>query len=380
MAGIRVLDLAQAVSGPFAGRILGDLGADVVKVEWPRGDITNLFGKRVAGTAGLFLQMNAGKRGISVDLADAGGVELLRRLTERADVVIENFRPGVLDRAGLGYEALVATNPGLVMLSISGFGKDSPEAQRQAYAPVLHAESGLLDRQAVADGRAPADTTLALADTLAALHGTIAVLAALRLRDTTGQGQHIDLGMLQAMVASDDYTHNSIDKVAEIYPPRGDIWEAAGGPILVAADPKTIWVRVRDHTGVSDPAPADTTLPEKIAARTAVVASWIASFEDRAMLIAELAAAGLPWADLRTKDSLLDSPTLRAYDSVKTVDAPGGPRGVIRMPYRFSNASADVSGPSPTRGQHNGRVLADWLGLTGDEAAVLVDEGVLLQD
>jgi CoA:oxalate CoA-transferase len=149
--GIRVLDLSQAVSGPYAARSFTDMGADVVKVEWPRGDVTNVFGQRRAGLSGLFTQMNAGKRGVAIDRTTPAGKDLVARLADKADVVIENFRPGVLERAGLGYDTLSARNRRLVMLSISGFGRQSPESQRQAYAPVIHAESGLLARQSSID-------------------------------------------------------------------------------------------------------------------------------------------------------------------------------------------------------------------------------------
>ena len=378
LKGTRVLDLSQAVSGPYAGRILSDLGAEVVKVEWLRGDVTSVFGRRIGGLSGLFLQMNAGKRGISLDLSHPAAPGLIMQLAAVADIVIENFRPGVLDRLGLSYGELSEQNPGLVMLSISGFGRDGPESQRQAYAPVLHAESGLLTRQAEADGRAPVDTTMALADTLAALHGTIAILAALRLRTSTGAGQHIDLGMLQAMVASDDYTHNSIDSVEQVYPVRGDIWPAAGGPVLVAADPKTMWAKLRAFAGLEDPSAPGAPVAEKVHARRSVIAAWMASFETRESLIAALEAASLPWAELRTKESLLQSPTLQSYESVAVVDTPNGPRGVVRTPYRFSAASSDVVASAPTRGQHNHNVFEEWLGLDTNEVAALEAAGALL--
>jgi CoA:oxalate CoA-transferase len=379
MEGLRVLDLSRAVSGPYAGRMLADLGADVVKVEWARGDITNLFGRKVAGLSGLFTQMNVSKRGVSIDLTAPDGVALIGDLAAAADVVIENFRPGVLERAGISFEELSVRNPRLVMLSISGFGATSPESQRQAYAPVIHAESGVLARQATLDQRAPADLGLALADTLAALHGTIAVLAALSLRATTNRGQHIDLGMLHAMVASDDYTHNSIDGVTDIYAPRGDIWDAPGGPIMIAADPKTLWFRVTNHTNMPDPAPPKSELTAKIEARTAAVANWIRSFDSRERLIAELEAANLPWADLRSTETLLESPTLKEGDVVAYVDDhDGGKRGVVRLPYRFSDADCDVRGPAPTRGQHNRDVLVEWLDLSSEQISRLEQTAALL--
>jgi len=156
LAGIRVLDLSRALSGPFAGRILGDLGADVVKVEMPGTDIAHGFGKTELPHSGLYTQLNAGKRNLSFDLFTPAGRDLALQLAEACDVVIENFRPGTLDRVNLGWEDLSTANPGLVMLSISGFGQTGPEAGRRAYAPVIHAEAGLLGRQAEADDREPA--------------------------------------------------------------------------------------------------------------------------------------------------------------------------------------------------------------------------------
>ena len=209
---LRVLDLSRAVAGPFAGRILADLGANVVKAELPGTDVAQAYGKVIRGRAGLYSQVNAGKRSVLMDLHQPAGVSLLLDLAAACDVVVENFRPGVLDRFGTGWPALSAVNPRLVMLSISGFGQDGQDAERAAYAPVIHAEAGLIGRQADLSGDPPEDIAFALADALAGLHGTIAILAALRLRDRTGTGQHIDLSMLEAMLATDDYTHYSIDE------------------------------------------------------------------------------------------------------------------------------------------------------------------------
>src|SRR5437764_389410 len=194
--GLRVLDLSRAVAGPFAGRILADLGADVVKAELPGTDVTQAFGKVIRGRSGLYSHVNAGKRSILLDLHQPGDVARLLDLAAACDVLVENFRPGVLDRFGAGWPALSAVNPRLVMLSISGFGREGDDAGRAAYAPVIHAEAGLIGRQAAITGDPPADIAFALADALAGLHGTIAILAALRLRDRTGTGQYIDLRLL----------------------------------------------------------------------------------------------------------------------------------------------------------------------------------------
>jgi CoA:oxalate CoA-transferase len=378
LTGHRVLDLSQAIAGPLVGRVLADLGADVVKVEWPNGDVTNRFGPTTAGLTGVFTHMNAGKRGIGVDLKSPAGVALLRRLAERADVVVENFRPGILDRAGLGYADLAATNPGLVMASVSGFGRTSPESGRAAYAPVIHAESGLLARQATADGKPVTDYTVSFADEIAALHTSVAVLAALTMRARTGTGQHIDMSMLEALVATDDHISDAIDGIAEPSDSRGYAYDATGGPILVASQPRHLWRVLSRAHGLDDGTAPDADIPTKAAARQEAMAAWMRSFRDRRDLLAALDAANIAWADVRDATTLLDSPSLRAGRVVEPVDDhAGGHRGVIRMPYRFSAATSGVRGPAPRRGQHDSEVLADWLGTTPADVAALVADGTL---
>jgi CoA:oxalate CoA-transferase len=378
LSGHRVLDLTQAIAGPLIGRILADLGADVVKVEWPNGDVTNRFGTATAGLTGVFTHMNAGKRGIGVDLKSPAGVALLRRLADRADVVLENFRPGILDRAGLGYADIAATNPAVVMASVSGFGRTSPESGRAAYAPVIHAESGLLARQAAADGRPVTDYTVSFADEIAALHTSVAVLAALTMRARTGTGQHIDMSMLEALVATDDHASDAIDGVTEPADSRGYAWDAPGGPIVVATQPRHMWRVLSTTHGLQDGTAADADISTKAAARHDAMAAWMQAFPTRQDLLAALDAANLAWADVRDATTLLDSPSLRHGHVVEQVDDhAGGERGVIRMPYRFSAASSAVRGPAPRRGQHDAAVLADWLGASAADVDAMVADGTL---
>jgi CoA:oxalate CoA-transferase len=282
-----------------------------------------------------------------------------------------------LERAGLGYDRLAGDNPSVILLSISGFGQSGAAMARQAYAPVIHAEAGLIDRQASVDGRPPTDIALALADSLAGLHGAVAILAALTLRTRTGAGQHIDLSMLEAMLATDDYTHNAIDGEEIGLTSRGQIWDAKDGRILIAADVKTIWARLSKHGRLTD-SDADASLEAKIAARSDTIAAWIASHEDRDQLTAELVAADLAWADVRSLDTVLTSPVVADRDVVAWVDdGKGGERGVVRSPYRFSDAECNVRGPAPTRGRDNEGVLSDWLGLGPGDVVQLRDAGAL---
>ena len=282
-------------------------------------------------------------------------------LTAACDVLVENFRPGVLDRFGAGWAALSAVNPRLVMLSISGFGREGDDAGRAAYAPVIHAEAGLIGRQADITGEPPADIAFALADALAGLHGTIAVLAALRLRDRTGTGQHIDLSMLEAMLATDDYTHYSIDE----HPVRsacGEVWPAPGGPILISADRRYLWRQLKTCFGVADPDP-DAPLEDKLRVRAGVMADWFAAHPDRDALKRDLESARLPWADIRHAGDVLAAPSVARRDTVVEVtDGDGEKRSVARMPYRFSDAASGPVRGVPEPGEHTDDVLRDWTG------------------
>jgi len=378
LEGVRVLDLSRVLSGPFAGRMLADLGADVVKVEPPEGDMTRTWGREIAGRPGYYFQQNAGKRNVCVDLKSEGGPELVAALADEADVLIENFRPGVLARFGLGWEDLSASNPRLVMLSITGFGQDGPEADRQAYAPVIHAEAGIIGRQATHDGDSPSDLMLSVADTNASLHGLVGLLAALYLRQRTGLGQHVDIAMLDTMLATDDYLHHTLDDFLPEKRLGGYCYDAAGGPILVSAQPPHVWRQISSTFGLADPTPEGADTETKIRCRTEAIEGWIAAHTDRDVLKADFTRANLAWADVRNADTVMSSPTVKHRNMAAEVDdGNGGSRLVVNSPYRYSAATAGVRGPAPRRGEHNLEVLSHWLGLGPGDVERLSASGVL---
>ncbi|MPY93569.1 MAG: CoA transferase [Acidimicrobiia bacterium] len=381
LQGTKVLDFSRVLAGPFAGRMLSDLGADVVKVEPPEGDVTRGFGRRINGIGGYFNQQNAGKRDVCVDLAADGSTELLLKLVAEADIVLENFRPGVMARFGLGWEQLRAANPSLVMLSISGFGQDGPERDRASYAPIVHAETGLLARQAFVDGDQPSDIALSVADTFTALHGLVGVLAALHLAKATGVGQHIDLAMVNAVVATDDYVHFVLED-APIVAGGGRIFDAVGGPIMLAGDEKWWWRQLSRGGGLADPTPEGADLKAKISARRAAIEAHLLSFPDRASLIAALDAVNLAWGNVFDHREVYErQPSVGAREMLTEVDdRAGGRRKVTQTPYRFSAAQAGVRGPSAYRGEHNYDALEDWIGLSKTEIDELHTSGVLLQE
>jgi CoA:oxalate CoA-transferase len=365
LAGLRVLDLSRVLAGPFAGRMLADLGADVVKVEPPAGDITRLWGSRRNGISGYFNQQNAGKRGICVDLSVPAGVELIKALAATADILIENFRSDVMVRLGVGYPVLAAANPRLIMLSISGFGAEGPESGRAAYAAIIHAESGIMARQAAMAGGHPVDLSLSVADTNAGLHGLVAVLAALHLRERTGTGQHIDLAMLDATLVNDDHVHFALDEALGLKNMPSEVWNTAAGAIVVAGDFRFLWRQLNTVMGVADPTPPGAPLEDKIAARRAATAHFLNEVcQDRAAVIAAMDEMNLAWGDVRTSSQSLDSPTVRHRQTFAEVNDRGnGTRRLPQSPYRFSAADSFVRGGAPHQGEHNEIVVETWLGL-----------------
>jgi len=377
LAGVRVLDLSRVLAGPFAGRMLSDLGAEVVKLEPPEGDVTRGWGRMRNGLSGYYTQQNAGKRSMCVDLEVPGGAELVRRLAGCVDLLIENFRPGVMSRHGLTYGELARENPRLIMLSISGFGQEGPESKRPAYASVLHAEAGLVDRHAEQDGNAPSDPVISIADYNAGLHGLVALLSALYLREQNGSGQYIDLAMLDVMLATDDYANFALDEIP-LTRGGGEVWEAPGGPIMITGDFRVIWkLLVRFH-GVVDPTPQGASLEQKIALRRQAVADFMLSFDDRAKLTAALDSVNLAWGDVRSTAAAYRSPTARSRGVVAQVDDRGGEtRPTVQSPYRFSQARSGVAGGPAYRGEHNREVLEQWLGASPEEIARLERSGIL---
>ena len=377
LEGLKVLDMSRVLAGPFAGRMLCDLGADVVKVEPPEGDSTRLWGRMAGGISSYFNMANAGKRCISIDLRAEGARELVIDLAAKADVVLENFRPDVMPRLGIGYEQLAAKNPRLIMLSISGFGRDGPESRRPAYAPIVHAELGLIHRVQTREG-VKVDLPLSVPDTNAGLHGLVALLSAVIMRDRTGLGQHIDLSMMDATLVSDDQLHFEIEHAEGTRNLPPDIWETGVGGILVSVDFRYLWKLLTTEFGITDPSTGDTPLEEKISLRRSAVAAFMQSLGSWDAVERTMDKMNLAWGRVRAGKDLREQPTLASRASIVEIDdRAGGTRPIAQTPYRFSQAAAGVRGPAPHRGEHNADVLADWLGQSPATISALYESGII---
>jgi len=382
LSGLKVLDFSRVLAGPFAGRMLCDLGADVVKVEPPDGDITRLWGANVGGIPGYFSQQNAGKKNICIDLRAEGASELVFEMVKQADILIENYRPDVMPRLGLGYESLTKINPKLIMLSISGFGRDGPESHRPAYAPIVHAETGLMARQAKRSEIPYSDLPLSVADTNASLHGLVGLLSAVIYREKSGVGQHIDIAMIDTILVTDDQLHYDIEASEDTGPLRNDTWETGMGPILVSADFRWLWKNLVKHFDeFDDSSTKEMALEDKIRVRRELVGNFMIGLKTWDEVEAVMAEMNMAWGKVRDPRTMRDQETVVSRGSITEIDdRVGGVRPIPQSPYRFSNANSGVQGFAKHRGEDNFSVLSDWIGNSNEETQALLDAGVLCRD
>lgn len=376
---LKVLDFSRVLAGPFAGRMLSDLGADVVKIEPPDGDITRYWGREIANIPGYFHQQNAGKRNICLDLRAEGAADLVKRMVQEADILIENYRPDVMGRLGIGYEDLKAVNKKLIMLSISGFGHNGPESGRATYAPVIHAEAGLIHRNTQRNEVVLHDMPLSVADTNASLHGLVGILAALHMRERTGKGQHIDIAMIDATIATDDQLSFDLEDANHTRSLPNEIWETPIGPVLLSTDFRVLFRGLTTVHGLEDPATPNMGLEEKIAIRRAAVDKFMHTLDTREKFVEAMKAMNIAWGDVRDPSTVREQPTIASRGSVVEIDdRAGGTRPIVQSPYRFSEARSGVKGPAAHRGEHNREILQAWLKLSDEEVAQLMESDAVV--
>ena len=369
LAGIKVLDLSRVLAGPFAGRMLSDLGADVVKLEPPEGDVTRHWGVKRGDISGYYHQQNAGKRNIAVDLRHPKGVEIVKSLVKQADVLIENFRPDVMQRLGIDYDTLAEINPRLIMLSISGFGANNTDSRRAAYAPIIHAETGLVARQAEVTGAFPTELPLSVADTNAAMHGLIGLLAVLYARQQSGLGDHVEIAMVDATIVTNDGMHSALEglKVGV----TNEVHETAGGLLMLAGEFRYIWKLLSSVYGVSDGLEdlQNATLEEKIQSRRAASKHFFTeTCSSREEVIVALDKMNIAWGDVRPASDVRELASVKARGSIIEVDdRAGGTRSIPDSPYKFRQLEAGVRAGAPHLGEHNEEVLRQWLDWSDEE-------------
>lgn len=356
LAGVRVLDLSRVLSGPFCGRALADLGAEVVKVEPPEGDLTRFSHPRVNSMSGYYAQQNARKRNVSLDLRRPEATEVVLRLTERSDLLIENFRPGVMERMGLGYEAVAARNPGIVYGSITGYGQDGPWSDRRAYAVVIHAEAGMTDKSLDHRGGAPRHDPFSHADVYAGLELLAGVLAALYQRERTGRGQHVDVAMAAALLSVNEHVQADLsdvdigDELPSLSPGNAPIFRGPGGRrFTIAGDPCAshtfpTYVSLLGRPELAED-PRFATVGARRAHRDDLVAevqAWIDTFDSMEEVEATLATVRFPIGVVRTVAELAASD----WAAHRGARCPTGARGPSASPRR-RGGSPTPERPSP---------------------------------
>jgi crotonobetainyl-CoA:carnitine CoA-transferase CaiB-like acyl-CoA transferase len=372
--GLRVVDLSRVLAGPYCGALLGDLGADVIKVEDPGvGDESRTWPPHKDGESAGYLVNNRNKRGIAVNLKEPDGVAVVRRLTARADVLIENFRTGTMEEFGLGYDALAAANPRLVYCSVSAFGRTGPRADGAGYEALMQAFSGIMSITGEPGG-APVRCGVSFLDLTTGILCAFGIVNALRLRDRTGRGQRVDGSLLETALGLLNFQVEGYLLAGTVPRPLGsahpslspyrnfrcgdDQW------VFIAGANDRLWTRLARALGLGDMAddPRFATNIERVKHRAELekrVGDAIAR-QDRETLLKTLDEAGVPATPVNTVDQVVNDPQTATRPTIRRVMHPKlGEIPVVGMPLSFSAMSPDVRRHAPMRGEHTDEVLGE---------------------
>jgi crotonobetainyl-CoA:carnitine CoA-transferase CaiB-like acyl-CoA transferase len=387
--GITVLDLTRVLSGPYCTMLLADMGARVIKIEQPgRGDDTRAWGPPfLNGESAYFLSINRNKESITLDFKQPEGRALLDQLIAKADVLVENFRPGTLNKLGLDYASLAKTHPRLVYCSISGFGHSGPRWKQPGYDAIMQAEGGLMSITGAADAP-PVRLGVAIVDIVSGMFAAYGVAMALLARERTGKGQDIDLAMLDATVALLTYQAGNYFASGKVPARLGnrhpsivpyETFTAADGDFVLAVGNDEQWRTFCAVAGL----PEDerfATNRQRVSGYDALrplVADQLRT-RTRQAWIAALTAAGVPCGSVRNFDELFADPQLDAREMITMVEhATIGPLKALGVPVKLSDTPGAVRTPPPTLGQHTDAVLRDDLGFSADAIAALRRQQVI---
>jgi crotonobetainyl-CoA:carnitine CoA-transferase CaiB-like acyl-CoA transferase len=372
--GIRILDLSRILAGPYCTMILGDLGADVVKIEQPDGDDTRRWGPPFsAGESAYFLSVNRNKRSVTVDLKSADGAALIRRIAHQVDVLVENFKPGTLERLGLSLADLRRQNSRLITLSITGTGIPGADNTNHGYDFIVQASGGLMSISGPEEGP-PCKTGIAIVDITTGMMGANAILAALYSREKTGRGQHIDISLLETQISW-------LANVGEGYLVSGDgparygnahpnivpyqLMQARDGYFALAAGNDLQWRRLCSALKRDDLAQDSrfSTNPQRVTNRELLIKLLNQHFatDYAAHWVKLMSDAGVPAGDVRTIPQALNDPQVLARDMVVTVKHPTiGDLKLLGIPFKFSNTPATIRRPPPLLGEHTDDVLREF--------------------
>lgn len=393
LSDLRVLDLTRAVAGPTCTRILAEMGANVIKVEpTPDGDFARAVSVYKHDRSLYFVQQNRGKQSLCVDLRDPRGLALVAELVAEVDVVVENFRPGVIDAMGLGYERLCAIKSDIILCSISTFGQTGPLAKAPGYDFIAQAYSGITSMVGEPNA-APNVIGAALGDASTGIHAALGILAAIHRRDRNGQGDHLDVAILDAYYSYHDANvHTASATNCEVSPSRegshygyvspAGVFQATGGFVVIMGFmhhwPDLCRALGREDL-IDDAQYCDEAARiERRAALTTIIETWLKSFSDVASAIAVLMEHDVPCAPVLSVADTLSDPHMRERGTVRTVEDPlHGPIDLPGNPVRWKNHPNNISLVAPTLGQHNEQLLRENLGKSNEEIAALRADGIV---
>ena len=392
LSDLKVLDLSRVLAGPYCTMLLADMGADVIKVERPgAGDDTRGYGPPfLSGESTYFLSVNRNKRSMTLDMKHPKGKEILGNLIRTADVLVENFRPGTLEKLGFGYEEALVVNPRLVYCSISGYGHNGPSAAFPGYDLVVQGEGGIADLTGEPDGP-PMKVGTSQADIVAGMNAFSGILLALLARLQTGRGQKVDIGLLDCQVALLTYqagiyfaTGESPKRMGNRHPSIApyETFRSADGYVNLGCGNEAIWRRFCQAAGAPDLAedPRFTTNANRVANRGDLLAIMepLMATRTTAEWVGLLRPQGIPAGPIHSVQEVLEHPQTRARDMVVELDHPlAGPIRVTGIPIKMSDTPGEVRTPPPLLGQHTAEILAGWLGLGPEEIKRLATSGVV---
>jgi crotonobetainyl-CoA:carnitine CoA-transferase CaiB-like acyl-CoA transferase len=390
--GITILDLSRVLSGPYCTMLAGDMGARVIKIEHPvRGDDTRQWGPPFVDTeSAYYLSINRNKESVAVDFKTAGGRAIIERLAARADVIVENFRPGTLDAANLGYTTLAARHPSLIWVSISGFGQNGPRRDEAGYDAVAQAEGGLMSVTGTPDGPA-VRLGVAIADIAAGMFAFQGMLLALIARGRNGRGQLVDVSLMDSVAALLTYQAGRWLTTGDVPVRTGnrhmtiapyDTFDAADGTVVLAVGNDAQWRRLCDALGRLDLAEdarySTNELRVKDYTALRVTLSGLFRNRARAELIHVLREAGVPCGSVRSIDEALSDPQIIAREMVLPVEHETlGTLRTLGLPTKLSETPGSVRSAPPRLGEHTARVLRDMLGMSVTDIDTLASSGAI---
>ncbi|KAF2665533.1 CAIB/BAIF family enzyme [Microthyrium microscopicum] len=402
LKGIRVLDMTRVLAGPYSTQILGDLGAEIIKIEHPvRGDDTRAWGPPYApytdgetkgpGESAYFLSVNRNKKSIGLSFAHPAGVEILHKLAKECDVLVENYLPGALKKYAMDYESVAKVNPGIIYASITGYGQTGPYSNRAGYDVMVEAEMGLMHITGSRDGP-PVKVGVAITDLTTGLYTSNSVLAALIGRGRTGKGQHIDVSLTDCQVASLANIASSTlisgkkdsgrwgTAHPSIVPYKG--FKTKDGDILLGGGNDRLFGVICNKIGRPEWAKDSRFVTNNVRVQNRIELENLIEAETKKRTTEEwlkaLEGSGMPYAAINDVQTTLNHPHVQARKMVTEVDHPAcGPIKLVNTPVKYSHSRPGIRSPPPTLGQHTEEILGEQLGYTNKEIEDLKQEGII---